>query len=242
MPDDSAPCTPGVRGLYGYLGVFVSDAPYSGTWKVTVDEKLSDGTVLHGVTRTLIARSSDGKLRTDESVGCSLDKSGHALQQLKVNILNPNAGTVLDWNIGGAVLKVAHLEYAPERLSNSAGISEWPLGERSSGVPGRSVTTTRVESLGTKMIAGVEAQGQKLTATTINLNMPGNPNPSVSVHERWISIEHGLLLSELSDDPQRGRAEAVVEDLSLKEPDPSLFAPPDGYTVMHVASKTTAAR
>jgi hypothetical protein len=241
-PDDSAPCTPGVRGVYGYLGVFASDAPFSATWKVTVDQKLSDGTAVHGVIRTLIARSSDGKLRTEESVGCSLDKSGRVLQQLKVNIVNPNAGTFLDWNIGGAVLKVAHLEYAPERMSNSAGISEWPLGEHSSSVSGRSVTTTRVESLGTKMIAGVEAQGQKLTATTINLNMPGNPNPSVTVHERWISNELGLLLSELSDDPQRGRAEGVVENLILKEPDPSLFVSPDGYTVQETFPQAAAPR
>jgi hypothetical protein len=241
-PDDSATCTPGVRGLFGYAVINVSDAPYSATWKVTFDQKLSDGKVLHGVTRTLIARSSDGKLRADESVGCSLGKDGRVLQQLKVHIMNPAAGTFLDWSIGGAVLKVAHLQYEPERLSDTAGVSEWPLGERSSSVPGRSVTTNRVDSLGTKTIAGVQAQGQKLTATTVYLNMPGHPNPSVTVRERWISIEHGLLLSEITDDPDRGRTEGVVENLSLKEPDPSLFVPPDGYTVAESFPKAAAAR
>jgi hypothetical protein len=238
-PDDSAPCTPGVRSWVGYGALNVSDAPYSGTWKVTFDQKLSDGKLVHGVTRTLSARSSDGKLRSEASVGCSLDKDGHVLQQLTVHILDPTAGTFLDWSIGGAVLKVAHQQYQPERLTWSGGISEWPVGERSSSVPGKSVTTTRVESLGTKMIAGIQAQGQRLTATTIYLNAPGNPNPSVTVHERWISIEHGLLLSDLVDDPDRGRTEAVMENLSLKEPDPSLFVPPSGYTLTESYPKAT---
>jgi hypothetical protein len=89
------------------------------------------------------------------------------------------------------------------------------------------------------MIAGVQAQGQRLTATTIYLNAPGNPNPSITLHERWISIEHGLLLSDIVDDPDRGRTEAVMENLSLKEPDPSLFVPPTDYTLMEIYPKTT---
>jgi len=238
-PDDSAPCTPGVRSWVGYGALNVSDAPYRGTWKVTFDQKMSDGKTVHGVTRTLSARASDGKLRSEASVGCSLDQDGHVLQQLTIHILDPTAGTFLDWTVGGAVLKVAHREYAPDRLSYSAGIYEWPVGERSSSVPGKSVTTTRVESLGTKVIAGVQAQGQKLTATTVYLNAPGHPNPSVTLHERWISIEHGLLLSDIVDDPDRGRTEAVMENLSLKEPDHSLFIPPSGYTLTETYPKTT---
>jgi hypothetical protein len=242
VPDDSAPCTPGVRSSVGFGTINVSDAPYSGTWKVTFDQKLPDGRAIHGVTRTLSARSSDGKLLTEASTACSLDENGHVVQQLSIHVLDPARGTILDWTVGAAVLKVAHLVYQKGQFTSETGISEWPLGETRSSVPGRSVTTSRVESLGTKMIAGVKANGQRLTATTVSLNAPGDARPSVGTQERWISIEHGLLLWDIIDDPDRGRTEGVMENLSLKEPDPSLFLPPDGYKVIETFPKTTAAK
>ncbi len=35
----------------------------------------------------------------------------------------------------------------------------------------------------------------------------------------------------IHDDPRTGRTTMEVEELSRTEPDPSLFAPPEGYTV-----------
>jgi hypothetical protein len=240
VSDDNAVCTPGVRGWVGYGGINASDAPYSATVKVVFDQKMSDGKVLHGVTRTFNARSSDGKVRMETSVGCEVDKNGHASNKLIVRIADSTAGTFLDWNIGGAVMKVAQLLYQPERMGGSAGISEWAVQDRTSTVPGRSVTTTRIEPLGTKMISGVEAAGQRMTTTVIPVNMQGDTRPSVTIHERWISIEHGLLLADMIDSPDRGRTEMVLENLSLKEPDPALFVPPEGYTIVHVYPKTAA--
>jgi hypothetical protein len=40
-----------------------------------------------------------------------------------------------------------------------------------------------------------------------------------------------LTLMSINDDPRTGRTTMEVEDLSRTEPDPSLFAPPEGYTV-----------
>jgi len=76
-----------------------------------------------------------------------------------------------------------------------------------------------------------------LTSTKIDLSGQGNATPVVTVHERWISVEHGLLLSDRVDEPARGRTEMVMENLSLKEPDPSLFVPPDGYTIVQTYPK-----
>jgi hypothetical protein len=242
VPDDSAPCTPGVRSSVGFGTINVTDAPYSGTWRVTFDHKLSGGRLVHGVTRTLSARASDGKLLTEASTACSLDENGRVVQRLSIHVLDPARGTILDWSVGGAVLKVAHLVYQNGPFTSATGVSEWPLGESRSSIPGKSVTTSRVESLGTKKIAGVEAHGQRLTATTVLLNESGDTKPSVGTQERWISTEHGLLLWDIVDDPDRGRTEGVMENLSLKEPDPSLFLPPDGYKVIETFPKTTAAK
>jgi len=59
-PDDSAVCTPGARSPLKYSDAIVSDAPFSATRKVTFDQTMSGGKVIHSVTRTLTARSSDG--------------------------------------------------------------------------------------------------------------------------------------------------------------------------------------
>jgi hypothetical protein len=240
-PDDNAVCTPGVRPAFGYGGVTTSGQPYSATLKITVDQKLSDGTVVHGVTRVLWARDSSGKLRMESSIGCEIDEDGHAHNKLFVSIMDPLEGTYLTWYAGGAVLKVARLTYAPEKTGNSMGIAEWTDSEKTVTTPGRSTATTRTVTIGTKKIDGVEALGQKMTTTSISLN-GGSTQPSVSTREHWISVEHGLLLADVMDDPDKGRTEMVLENLSFKEPDPSLFVPPDGYTITQVPVKTTAAR
>ncbi len=241
-PDDSAVCTPGVRSWVGYGGINVSGEPYSATLKVTYDQKLSDGKVLHSVTRTLSARSSASKVRMETPIGCELDNNGHAYNKLIVRIADPVAGTFLDWNTGGAVLKVAKLLYQPELMGGSAGISEWKDSEVTTTTPGKSIVTRRIETLGTKKIDGVEALGQRLTSTKIDFSGQGNATPIVTVHERWISIEHGLLMADIVDEPDRGRTEMVMENLSLKEPDPSLFVPPDGYTTVQTYPKATTSK
>jgi len=238
--DDSAVCTPGVRSYVGYGGINASGEPYSATLKVTFDQKLPDGKVLHSVTRRFYARSSDSKVRMETPIGCELDANGHAYNKLIVRIADPMAGSFLDWNTGGAVLKVAHLIYQPQAMAGTAGISEWVDSEKTT-TSGKTVTTTKIETIGTKKIDGVDAIGQRLTSTKIDVSGQGNATPSVTTHEQWISVEHGLLLSDIVDDPARGHTEMIMENLSLKEPDPSLFVPPQGYTIMQTypATNTT---
>jgi hypothetical protein len=209
--------------------------------KITVDKKLSDGTVVHGVSRVLWARDSTGKLRMESSIGCEIDEDGHVHNKLFVSIMDPIEGTYLTWNAGGAVLKVAHRTYAPDKTGNTMGIAEWTDSERTVTSPGKSVVTTRIVNIGTKKIDGIQALGQKSTTTAIALN-GGSMMPSVATREHWISVERGLVLSDTIDDPDKGRTRMELEDLRLKEPDPSLFVPPADYTVLLVPEKTTATR
>jgi len=227
--EDTAACTPGAISPLKYSDAVVSDAPFSATRKVTFDQTTTGGKVIHSVTRTLAARSSDGKVRVETWVGCGVDDHGRAFNKLNVRIADPIAETFLEWYTGGTVLKVARLRNHVQ-MGGYAGVSLSPLGESSSALPGRSVTTTRVESLGTKTIAGIQAQGQRFTMTTVA--MQGGAEPTVAVHDKWVSIEHGLVLEDLLDSPERGRSEMVLENLSLKEPDRALFAPPEGYSIV----------
>jgi len=49
------------------------------------------------------------------------------------------------------------------------------------------------------------------------------------VNETWHSMELGIVLLAINDDPRRGKTTFEVEELSRTEPDPSVFAPPAGY-------------
>jgi hypothetical protein len=229
--DVDAPCTPGVSSYVENPVIGASDVPYSATLKVTFDRRLSDGHAIHGVTWTLNARDSSGKARTETSTGCWRDKEGHPTIRLNVRVADPVAGTVLEWNTGGAVLKVARLLYQPEAFSRSEGFPEWRISEKSLKVPGEPDRIVRTELLGTKIIDGIEVHGLK-TIITMPRDEKSGGAVVVETREQWISIELGIVMTELVDDPVYGRTEMEMENFSLKEPVPALFLPPDGYTIV----------
>lgn len=228
--DSSEVCTPGVSSPVENTVINASDVPYSATLKVTFDQRLSDGRAIHGVTRTLSARDSSGKARMETSTGCWRDKDSRLHQRLNVRIADPVAGTLLDWNMDGAVLKVARLLYQPEFFPRSLGFPEWKSSETALNLPEQPARTVRTELLGPKMLNGIQVYGKRSTMT-----MPSDDKNGAAVvverREQWVSLELGVVMSELVDDPLRGRTEMEMESFSLREPDPSLFLPPPGYKI-----------
>ncbi len=227
-----APCTPGVRSYVGNGVILQSGSPYSATLKVTFTKKLADGNVIQGVTRTFEARDSLGRARMETSLGCGRDKSGQPYDRVLVRISDPNAGTHLDWSIGGPVQKVARLLRQPEAFPKSVREAQ-PIEtyQRTQRIAGQPTKIIRSESIGSKFIEGIPVEGQRITVT-VPIGEEGNAAPIVEVHERWISRGLGLLMEDVVDDPERGRTEMVFENFSVFEPDRSLFEPPSGYTVV----------
>ena len=54
------------------------------------------------------------------------------------------------------------------------------------------------------------------------------------MQERWISPQLQLTLSTHSNDPRNGESLVEIANLSLLQPDPSLFRPPAGYAIKDV--------
>lgn len=237
-PDTNEPCTPGVGSSVENTVIGVSDVPYIATLKVTFDQRQSDRRAIHGVTRTLSARNSSGKARMETSTGCWRDKDGRLHDRLNVRIADPAAGTLLDWNTDGAVLKVARLLYQPEFFPRSLGFPEWKNAETALNPPGQPARTVRTELLGTKMLNDIQVYGKRTTIT-----VPSDEKNGAAVvverREQWVSLELGVVMSELVDDPLRGRTEMEMESFSLKEPDPALFIPPNGYTIVQTYPTAT---
>jgi hypothetical protein len=67
--------------------------------------------------------------------------------------------------------------------------------------------------------------------TTIPRDDQGNDLAMESLTETCISHDTGLNLLHVIDSPTSGRTETKFTEFTRGEPDPSVFAPPPGYTV-----------
>jgi hypothetical protein len=98
-------------------------------------------------------------------------------------------------------------------------------------VPNPAVNRPVREDLGTDVIQGVEVHGYRST-TTIPAGRIGNDRPIVSTNEYWTAPSlGGLTLRSVNDSPQSGKQMREVTSLSIGDPDPSVFQPPEGYKV-----------
>jgi hypothetical protein len=88
----------------------------------------------------------------------------------------------------------------------------------------------RSESLGKRMIEGVEAEGIRITQT-IPAGAMGNERPIEVLHERWYSRELQMDVMTKWIDPRLGESTQRLTNLIRSEPDASLFQVPTDYTI-----------
>ena len=87
----------------------------------------------------------------------------------------------------------------------------------------------KTESLGSKLIDGVMAEGTRSTRT-IAAGEIGNVQPIDIVSEMWFSPELKTIVYSRRSDPRSGETAYSLTNISRSEPDPSLFAPPADFT------------
>jgi len=93
-----------------------------------------------------------------------------------------------------------------------------------------------VESLGTRQIDGVAAEGIRST-TTIPAGEVGNLNPIQLVTERWFSKELQMAVLITRRDPRSGDTTYRLTNIVRAEPPPDLFTVPTDYRVVDVNKK-----
>lgn len=87
------------------------------------------------------------------------------------------------------------------------------------------------EDLGTQVIEGVEAKGQRITRT-IPEGAQGNDRPIQVTNEIWRSVATPhIVLMMTTNDPWRGETVMRLTNLVLDEPPAELFQVPADYTV-----------
>ena len=86
------------------------------------------------------------------------------------------------------------------------------------------------ESLGKRVIEGVEAEGTK-TVMKIAAGEIGNERPIEIVNERWYSPELQMLVYSRRSDPRSGETVYKLTNIQRSEPSRTLFEVPADYTV-----------
>ena len=89
----------------------------------------------------------------------------------------------------------------------------------------------KTESLGTRSIEGVEAEGVRQT-TTVAAGAIGNERPIEIVYERWYSKELELIVFSKYTDPRFGEQSYRLTNIKRDEPGGELFTLPADYKIV----------
>jgi len=197
---------------------------------------------------TTITREST-RIEAQDSAGRRLTVTRYARmrgeeEQSGFSVYDPVARTTANWISPGAskVVTVSPMTpLKPGQVVSTCLASGYPrkvkpatasppLAKTSQRTDPKTGTTRITEDLGTQVIQGVDTYGVRYT-TTIASGANGNDAPLVSTDERWVSPSLGIVMREVTDDPQAGHHTIEVEELSLGEPDPAIFQPPPDYEI-----------
>lgn len=98
------------------------------------------------------------------------------------------------------------------------------------GLPPEEAGAASTESLGSREIAGVKAEGTRSTYV-IPAGQIGNDRALSIVSERWSCAELDVVLETRHSDPRLGETRFRVTEVERGEPDHALFEVPAGYVV-----------
>lgn len=194
------------------------NAPYSVTQVSEHTQTLADGTNIHEEIVTKLARDSRGRTRT-EMLNGNTPGVPDARPLHTISILDPVAGVIYRLNADTHTGTRHAIPYPPSAQIQRPGAAKAP-----------DAPSYHVEQLGTQTIDGLIAEGSRSTET-IPKGLVGNDRPITAVSENWYARELGLMVASKKSDPQGGNDDMHITDLSLVEPDATLFAVPSDYTI-----------
>lgn len=195
----------------------VKGAPYSAEAMIEHTQTLGDGSKLTSRSTAKIHRNSEGATHRDQEINPlgSLVAAEDATATAKMRVIfisDPVARVYYRINPKfRAAVKIPfeNLPPAPGSHANAAAVTE---------------------SLGKKMIEGIEAEGIR-SVITIPAGRLGNDRPLEIVSERWVSPELQIVVLSKHSDPRMGENTYRLTNIKRGEPDASLFTVPSGYRI-----------
>jgi hypothetical protein len=245
-----------VSAGFEFGGPTVTGAPYSAESVTKTVQTLSDGNRIVQESRTKLYRDGQGRTRREQTVGAvgPWAAAGEAQQIIFINdpvakmnyVLNPKQRTARKV----APPRFMTVEPEGEALAGETGVVMntevrsfgWIGAGGGEGVHREGQLTIAIppthqqrmepppESLGTRVIEGVVAEGTR-TTITIPANTFGNERALEIVSERWYSPELQMDVLTRRNDPRFGETTYELTGVQRSEPSLLLFEVPADYTL-----------
>jgi hypothetical protein len=209
----------GFEGRGGLLGAGtrnpVPGAPYSATETVTRQQTLSNGNqIVHTQTAT-VARDSQGRISTSETItpSAASGKPAYTIQ----TIFDPVAG--YRYELDSATMTAIQMPLPKPRTGTPASEHTRP--------PNPNETTA---SLGMSSVNSVAATGTQITET-LPAGAIGNAQPIQVTRVTWVSNDLKVPVQIKTADPRFGSSDLELTNIVTTEPNAALFTVPSGYTI-----------
>jgi hypothetical protein len=213
----------GFEGMHG--GKVVTGAPFSAVAVSESTQTLADGNHITRKTQTNLFRDSQGRLRKEVTIsGFAASSQPKSFAVISDPVANANF--VLHPETKVAEKMDGHGGRGMKGLAKGALSGKWQAREQQEIASGN----LKKEDLGTQTIAGMSAQGTRMTRT-IPAGQMGNEKPIVIVHETWFSNELQMVVMSKRTNPWIGETTYTLTKIQRAEPGPSLFTVPSDFTV-----------
>lgn len=228
----------GGAGVYAGVDDSQRNQPYTLAQQTTTVRTLADGTHITTVRRETRVRDAEGRVRTE------ITREGQNSPVFPlVQIFDPVART---WTSLDERDKVAHVSHLPAVTPSSpeqqalraegrarAQAARAAQPQSGSATPNESSPRMdrKVEVLAPRTIAGVSAEGKRITRT-IPAGKEGNDRDLTVVTETWIAPDLRVVLERSTDDPRTGKILMTTSSLGRAAPDPALFQIPADFKVV----------
>jgi hypothetical protein len=215
-------------------GRVVTGAPYSAQAVTETTQVLADGNRITRKSASTLVRDGMGRTRREQSINFVGPWSVEGSEGMTVSINDPVASARYELDPKGKTAVKAAMRATFERAANleieaklkqAREMEEIVKGEIRMKV---SQNTAKTESLGSKIIEGVQADGKR-TTETIPAGRIGNDKPIEIINESWFSPELQTVVMSKHSDPRSGDVVYTLTNIQRVEPDPSLFQVPADY-------------
>ncbi len=217
----------GFEGMHG--GKVVTGVPFSAVAVSETTQTLADGNHISRKTETNLFRDSQGRFRKEVRLPAIGPLATSGQPNSFVMIMDPVSDTSY----------VLHAESKTAEEMGGHGGKGSRKGAMKDTIKDKfearqqelmAEGNLKKEDLGAQTIAGVSAQGTRITRT-IPAGQIGNEKPITTVSEHWYSTDLQMVVMSKRSDPRFGETTYTLTNIQRSEPAASLFVVPPDYTV-----------
>lgn len=197
--------------------------PFTAVARTTLSRVFASGTQRSVTTEDRVARDGEGRVLREQHLPWTEDP---AQPIYYVNILDPTK------------MESIHLD-PQQHTASSRPVDQrfaWdyvPYDGTQYKIAPKPGVTVHTELLGNKEIDGLKCWGQRTTYLFEPGAFRGNQQPVTRTWEVWYAKDLGtdVRIVVHDPDPKGGDQQTDLGDIKYGEPDPSMFAPPAGYSI-----------